>query len=142
MQLCAAACQIQLSTAAAVGSAANGVIQEGLRKEKCPLKNGSGSRRAARVRPIDYTLISAAFVPMFEGTLRTKEPCVVAGKERGGMGSGNGSGNVVGLNQTSQVRISCRQQNVPGGMSFLEEERWLSLWCLSCLVKGTNMWAC
>lgn len=118
MQPCAAACQIRLSTAAAVGSAANGVIQEGLRREKCPLKNGS--KRAARVRPIDYTLISASFVPMFEGMLQTKEPCAVAGEERGGMGFGNGSSNVAGLDQTSQVRISCRQQNVPGGMSFLE----------------------
>lgn len=44
-------------------------MQKGGRKEKFPLKNSSDSRRAARVRPIDYTLISVSFVPLLEGTL-------------------------------------------------------------------------
>lgn len=41
-------------------------MQEGREAEKVPLKNSSDGRRAARVRPIDYMLISVSFVPLEE----------------------------------------------------------------------------
>lgn len=91
-----AACQIRLSVVAAVGLAAKRRRREAggvERKEKFPLSSGSG--RAARVRPVDYTLISGPFVPVLRGTLRGQSgPVQRCEEDRGGTGSGSCSSGI------------------------------------------------
>lgn len=69
------------------------MMQEGSEAEKVPLKNSSGGRRAARVRPIDYTLISISFVPLEEHCVDKKKPVQWSEEDSGGAGSGAASGN-------------------------------------------------